>query len=385
MGGSYWTLSGKRLPYMRDKTRDSRFFVLTLFAIGRELERRGSLLPFKQIDLAVGLPPEHYGMLREKFAQYFRRGVVKFTYKEQPIHLDIRRVLVYPQAYAAVIPQSGQLLKTPRVFIVDIGGFTTDVLLLRNGNPDLQFCRSLESGVITMDNAIIGKVNAQYDMMVDDELISDVLLGRETILPQEVKQTIQEAAKTHAKDILDQLRELGVDLRTNPAIFIGGAASLFRPCWTDSPWWPQGGSVVGDPKANAIGYEMLAATTLRLDEEGSGGLPVQPAVSRRHPGAYPSRGGAGATGKTEKQPGSSGLGGISGPAPPVGNPGGARQDRTTVRYEPGKAGRTGAAAGGGEAGLIAGLQSGSRSRRGGRARFGHLPDAGELGAFSKLG
>lgn len=35
-GGSYWTLSGKRLPYMRDKTRDSRFFVLTLFAIGRE-------------------------------------------------------------------------------------------------------------------------------------------------------------------------------------------------------------------------------------------------------------------------------------------------------------------------------------------------------------
>lgn len=113
-GGSYWTLSGKRLPYMRDKTRDSRFFVLTLFAIGRELERRGSLLPFEQIDLAVGLPPEHYGMLRDKFAQYFRRGVVKFTYKDQPVHLDIRRVLVYPQAYAAVIPQSGQLLKTPR-------------------------------------------------------------------------------------------------------------------------------------------------------------------------------------------------------------------------------------------------------------------------------
>ena len=57
--GSYWTLSGKRLPYMRDKTRDSRFFVLTLFAIGRELERRGSLVPFEQIDLAVGLPPDH--------------------------------------------------------------------------------------------------------------------------------------------------------------------------------------------------------------------------------------------------------------------------------------------------------------------------------------
>ena len=25
-GGSYWTLSGRRLPYMRDKTRDNRLY-----------------------------------------------------------------------------------------------------------------------------------------------------------------------------------------------------------------------------------------------------------------------------------------------------------------------------------------------------------------------
>ena len=70
-GGSYWTLSGKRLPYMRDKTKDERFFILSLFAIAREIEMLGTQTAFEQIDLAVGLPPEHYGMLREKFAQYF--------------------------------------------------------------------------------------------------------------------------------------------------------------------------------------------------------------------------------------------------------------------------------------------------------------------------
>ena len=260
--GSFWTLSGKRVPYMRDKTQDDRYFVLTLFAIARELECRKAWAPFVQADLAVGLPPEHYGMLREKFSQYFQRGVVKFSYQDRSLTLEIRRVLVYPQAYAAVVPLSGEILPLSRVFVIDIGGFTTDVLLLRNGKPDLQFCRSLESGVITMDNAIIGKVNAQYDMMVDDELISDVLLERETILPQEVKQTIQEAAKTHAKDILDQLRELGVDLRSNPAIFIGGGSSLFRPLLEGSPMVAKA-DFVEDPKANAIGYEMLAAHQLR--------------------------------------------------------------------------------------------------------------------------
>ena len=29
-GGRFWTLSSKRLPYMRDKTQDERFFILNL-------------------------------------------------------------------------------------------------------------------------------------------------------------------------------------------------------------------------------------------------------------------------------------------------------------------------------------------------------------------
>ena len=98
-----------------------------------------------------------------------------------------------------MIPQCTKLINTLRVFIVDIGGFTTDVLLLRNGKPDLQFCRSLESGVITMNNNIIGKISAQHDMKIEDEHISAVLSGRETILPEDVKKTIRDAAQMHAK------------------------------------------------------------------------------------------------------------------------------------------------------------------------------------------
>ena len=58
-GGKFWTLASKRLPYMRDKTQDDRYFILTLFAIARELERKGQYSPTECIQLAVGLPPEH--------------------------------------------------------------------------------------------------------------------------------------------------------------------------------------------------------------------------------------------------------------------------------------------------------------------------------------
>ena len=74
-----------------------------------------------------------------------------------------------------------------RLYLIDIGGYTTDVLLLRNGKPDLQFCRSLECGTITMNNEIIRKINARYDLRIDDEHISAVLNNEETILPAEVK------------------------------------------------------------------------------------------------------------------------------------------------------------------------------------------------------
>lgn len=261
-GGKYWTLSGQRIPYMRDKTQDDRFFILSLFAIAKELTRINRASGFIQVDLAVGLPPEHYGMLKDKFAAYFRRfGTVDFTYNGKPLSILIRHVFVYPQAYAAIIPQSSQLIKTLRVFIVDIGGFTTDVLLLRNGKPDLQFCRSLESGVITMNNDIIGKINAQHDMKIEDEHISAVLAGEETILPPDVCETIRSATEHHAKSILDKLRELQVDLRTNPAIFIGGGSILFRSFLEKTPLVAKA-SFVEDPKANAIGYEMLAKSQL---------------------------------------------------------------------------------------------------------------------------
>ena len=37
--GRFWTLTETRLYYMRDKTQDNRYFVLTLFAIIKELEK----------------------------------------------------------------------------------------------------------------------------------------------------------------------------------------------------------------------------------------------------------------------------------------------------------------------------------------------------------
>lgn len=262
--GSYWTLSGQRQAYQRDKTRDESYFILTLFAIAKEMIHAGGLPNTEKVDLAVGLPPEHYGILRDKFREYFKRTEsVRFIYNDKPVTIMIRDVFVYPQAYAAIAPQKGQLNHHLRVFLIDIGGYTTDVLLLRSGKPDMMFCRSLEKGVIDMNNNIIRLIGVRHDMLIEEEHIRAVLSGTETILPEEVKNTIRESAQQYAKGILDKLRELQVDLRSNPAVFIGGGSVLFRDYLEHSPLVAQA-TFVENTNANAIGYQAMAEAQLSL-------------------------------------------------------------------------------------------------------------------------
>lgn len=107
--GRYYTLTEQRISYLRDKTEDERFYVLTLFAIAKELERRKAAETLDPIDitLLIGLPPAHYEQLHSRFEQYFlrRREAIDFEYNGKYYSIRISKVLSYPQAFAAAVTQ----------------------------------------------------------------------------------------------------------------------------------------------------------------------------------------------------------------------------------------------------------------------------------------
>ena len=109
--GKYYTLSDCRIPYMRDKTVDNRFYILTLFAIGFQIEETGcyteDVIP---ITLLVGLPPAHFGRQYKRFAEYFTRGgVEEFEFLNKKFLIHIEEVEVYPQAFAAAMTMYGYI------------------------------------------------------------------------------------------------------------------------------------------------------------------------------------------------------------------------------------------------------------------------------------
>ena len=255
--GKYYILSNQRIPYKRDKTEDEKFFILTLFAIARELEFRNAftknILP---IGLGAGLPPAHYGSLYKSFEDYFKRGMITFTYngKEQSIYLN--DVKCYPQAYAAAITIINELIEYNKVLIVDIGGFTVDYMLMREGEPELSVCDSLEKGIITLYNQISERINAEYDFLLDEADIDAVLEGKKTVYTTEVISLIFGITEDFVEDLFNKLREKHLDLKSGVVVFVGGGGIRLKNVIEAS------GKIgkaffVEDINANAKGYELL--------------------------------------------------------------------------------------------------------------------------------
>lgn len=256
---NYYTLSEKRNIYKRDRTQDEDAYILTLFAIAKEILSRNEYTEnLIHITLGVGLPPGHFGAGYKNYMEYYlqNNGDVKFLYNDKPFNIKIDEVMVFPQAYAAIATRPSDLKKYNIAYVIDIGGYTTDVLRLSNGNPDLSVNYSFPTGVITMNNAIVNRVNTAFDATLEESQIYAVLFNKPNVVPEDIKKFVLEEAEKYAEDIIFKLKEQGIDLKMTPAIFVGGGSLLIRPFIEKSPNVAMA-EFVETTQANVGGYEAL--------------------------------------------------------------------------------------------------------------------------------
>ena len=149
-----------------------------------------------------------------------------------------------------------ELIGYPRVLIADIGGFTADYLLMRNGECDLSVCDSLENGIIVLYNRIRTKVNSEFNVLLDEADIDAVLKGQGEAYSPVIASLIIGMAQDFVNDLFSSLRERMIDLSAGVAVFVGGGAILLKKQIEAS------GKVgrsffVNEINANARGYELL--------------------------------------------------------------------------------------------------------------------------------
>jgi len=231
--GREYALTDQRKPVMMDKTENDDYFILTLFALGKEL-RPNDLVQY--VDLLVGLPLQHYKEYKARFEMYFKRSKgmyenISFMYNGSKYSIKINTVNAYPQAHSAALTVASKISESRIVNIIDIGGYTVDCLQMDNFSPNMELCTSLYLGVNTMFDAVNKKVRAGGKKEIPDKIIEGILSNDLSILKDSSEgriQVVQEVAQEHANKIIAEVAQQGFDLEEDKTVFMGGGAILLQ-------------------------------------------------------------------------------------------------------------------------------------------------------------
>ena len=269
--GKSYVLSEDRLPQRNDKSDDENFFILTLFAIGYELkelyesDEKPKSDEVIDLTLLVGLPPLHYRAMQNKFRDFFmkRDDRLNFEFNGIKMSINISKVYVYPQAYAASLTIAKDLEDYSIANIVDIGGYTTDCVQIANMELNIDLCTSIHKGIHRLLFKVNEKVRSQGLQDIPERVIEGIISNDAKTLSNYSRDRIDLVKKEAHKFVLELLADVsrtGMDFEQDPIIFMGGGAILLKEPIKETKLIKKA-IFIEDAHANAKGYELFYENT----------------------------------------------------------------------------------------------------------------------------
>lgn len=258
----YYILGQDRLSVQLDKTTNDDAFLMTLGAIGHSLQQQDIQGQSINIITAVGLPLVHFGKQKEKFRQYFIRDDIEFEYNQQKYNVNIADAKVYPQSYSAFVTEYNNYKDVPVLNLIDLGGYTLDILIINKGVLNIKSCHSLMTGVITLISDIQQEL-LKNNINLTESQIEDAIKDEEILVFDEsVTEIIRKKAQAYVTKMIDQIIEKGFELR-NITLFCGGGSELLKNLIIKDERLKYVEFLKDSSFSNARGYEILLKQELK--------------------------------------------------------------------------------------------------------------------------
>ena len=253
----YYLIGEGHKEFLPDKSSDEDYYILTLAAIAKELQRED--LTEAKVIIAAGLPLTWTSGQKKDFAAYLSKNKeVCFTYQKKDYYITIEGVKVYPQGYAA-IAEFASTMKGVNL-IADIGNGTMNVLYMINGRPQSGKMYTEKFGTYQCTLAVREMFMQRTRREINDAIIEEVLVtGTADISPAD-QSIIREIAAEYVNDIFRRLREHGYDESTMTLYITGGGGCLVKNFYQ---YDPDRVKFVDDICAAAKGYEYMAQVQLK--------------------------------------------------------------------------------------------------------------------------
>lgn len=260
VGGAYYAIGERRMPYLSDKTATQDHYLGTLAAIARELKVRGQT--HVNAVLTQGLPYQFFDAQREAFRDYMLQNKeLIYLFEGQEYTVKFQEAIVYPQCLPVIcqVPGSGKKVG------IDIGSGTVDVVVyLRNKLQRTESFTLTGVGTIHCVEEIKKAFIEKHGMDIQEWAIQEFMVtGDCQALRQEDKEFLGKAISRYVqKDVMGELEGRGMGPRFMQLVFCGGGATLVRryghmDCEGDKV------TFIENIHANAQGYEKLTKEMLK--------------------------------------------------------------------------------------------------------------------------
>lgn len=197
--GSYYCIGGERKTVHEDKTADEDFFPLKLVAVAKEIKTRG-LPRTLHVVLGVGVPFKRFGKEQAKLVAYLKRSGPHFIeFEEKDYVITIENVYCFPQCFAAVADRMGNM--HGRYIVADIGSWTKDIIFIDERKVQPDKCVTVPNSIITLFQEINAAVAEATGGRVPESVVQNFILGKDVVIPEDVKEIIISKLKAFATDI----------------------------------------------------------------------------------------------------------------------------------------------------------------------------------------
>ena len=264
--GQFYVCGTGRQPVRCDKTENDTYYLLTLAALAQEIKMRGAPNE-SSVKIAAGLPLTSFGRDKPKFRQYLLRSQpVLFRFEGTEYKIAVEDVALFPQGYAALLTDPDLLLDEPSLLLMDIGGWTVDLMRIDNARPVAETAHSLEFGMIRCIDAVREQVRRETGLSLTDAQIEQMLAGGPCALGDSVREIVRQQGRAYTERLFALVTEAGFDLRALPTVMLGGGAGIVQ-----RHVGPKDGlcraMFLPDDKVNAVGFERaLAQLSGRVSE-----------------------------------------------------------------------------------------------------------------------
>ena len=166
--------------------------------------------------------------------------------------ITIEHVYCFPQCFAAVADRIGNL--HGRYVVADIGSWTKDIICIDEKKVQPDKCVTVPNSIITLFQEINAAVAETTGGRIPESVVQNFILGKDVVIPEDVKEIIVSKLKAFATDIEGMLDESGFDLAYSNILYVGGGATIMRRFGNAR----ENSAYLEDIRLNAKGYELLA-------------------------------------------------------------------------------------------------------------------------------